>query len=185
LIAGYVVIVSFFIIQWFLRKTPGAKSFKGGTHDKGNMVIIGSATGIGLWIPIILDVVDYGIFQLLLIEGLIALAIMLCGFGLRIWAALTLGKYYTTTLMITDNQKVISSGPYSRIRHPGYLAEMLLWSAFGVLSGDLIAMIILPTMFVAAYLYRISSEEKMLVSELGDIYRQYQRRTHKLIPFLY
>jgi protein-S-isoprenylcysteine O-methyltransferase Ste14 len=43
----------------------------------------------------------------------------------------------------------------------------------------------LPVMFVAVLLYRISSEERMLLSELGDDYVRYRRRTRKLIPFVY
>lgn len=149
------------------------------------MLIIGSATGVGLWLPIIFDILGLGIFSITLFEGLIALGVMLCALALRIWAALSLGKYYTTTLMITEGQKLISTGPYSRIRHPGYLAEILIWSAFGTLSSNIFLVIILPIMLIAVYLYRISSEEQMLANDLGDSYREYQRKTHKLIPFLY
>jgi protein-S-isoprenylcysteine O-methyltransferase Ste14 len=177
--------VSFFIIQRALRKTPGAKTMRGGPHDRGNMLLVGSATGVGLWLPIIFDILELGTFQIVLSEGLIALVVMVCGIALRIWAALSLGKYYTTTLMITEGQKVVSTGPYSRIRHPGYLAEILIWSAFGILSSNLIVSAVMPIMFVAVYLYRISSEEKMLANELGESYKDYQRKTRRLIPFLY
>jgi protein-S-isoprenylcysteine O-methyltransferase Ste14 len=40
-------------------------------------------------------------------------------------------------------------------------------------------------MFVPVYLYRISVEEKMLVKELGDEYVQYQKRTRRLVPFVF
>lgn len=158
---------------------------RGGPQDRSNMLVIGAATGVGLWLPIIFDLLGPGVFPITLLEGVIALIIMLCALALRIWAAITLGKYYTTTLMITEGQKVVSSGPYSRIRHPGYLAEILMWSAFGILSSNLIVAVILPIMFVTVYLYRISSEEKMLAAELGDNYKSYQRRTRKLIPYIF
>ena len=158
---------------------------RGGPHDRGNMLLVGSATGVGLWLPIIFDFLGLGIYHIILVEGVIALAVMVCALGIRIWAAVSLGKYYTTTLMITEGQRVVSTGPYSRIRHPGYLAEILIWSAFGVLASNLVVVIALPVMFVVVYLYRISSEEKMLASELGDRYREYQRKTRKLIPFIY
>jgi protein-S-isoprenylcysteine O-methyltransferase Ste14 len=34
-------------------------------------------------------------------------------------------------------------------------------------------------------LYRIAIEERMLIKKFGDEYRDYAKRTKKLIPFLY
>ena len=110
---------------------------------------------------------------------------MIIGTGLRIWAARTLGGYYTRTLLTTDTQKVISDGPYSRIRHPGYLGDIVMWIGFGVISSNLIIAILFPVMFVAVYLYRISVEERMLGEALGDEYTQSQKRTRRLIPFVF
>jgi protein-S-isoprenylcysteine O-methyltransferase Ste14 len=185
LFAGYVVMVSFFIVQRRLRRTRSAKSFHGGAFDRGNTLLIGSATGLGLLLPMIADALGIATFPITLVEGLVALAVMSLGFGLRVWAAVSLGNYYTTTLMITEDHRVVSSGPYARIRHPGYLAEMLMWSGFGVLSSNLLLIFVIPVMIVSVYLYRISSEEEMLVRELGDDYVQYRRRTRKLIPGVY
>jgi protein-S-isoprenylcysteine O-methyltransferase Ste14 len=185
LFAGYLVMISFFVIQRLLRQTKGAKSLRGGTFDRGNMILIGSATGVGLWLPVIPDLLGIFTFRIDILEGLLGLALMLGGLGLRIFAARTLGKYYTTTLMMAEGQKVVSTGLYSHIRHPGYLGEIFLWSGFGILSSNLIAAVVLPVMFIAVLLYRISSEEKMLVRELGDSYSQYQRRTSKLIPHVF
>ena len=87
--------------------------------------------------------------------------------------------------MIVEDQKVVTAGPYAQIRHPGSLADVLLWAGFAVLSGNLVVALLLPVMFVVVYLYRISVEEKMLVKELREAYVQYQRKTRKLIPFIY
>ena len=34
-------------------------------------------------------------------------------------------------------------------------------------------------------LFRIETEEKMLIEEFGEEYREYQRNTKKLIPYIY
>jgi len=185
LVAGYVVIAAFFVVQRLLRKTEGAKSFHGGPYDRGNMLLVGFATGLGLWLPIMVQVLGIAIFQFNVVACLVALAVMLLGVGLRVWAAVSLGAFYTTTLMVTEGQRVVTSGPYTLVRHPGYLGEILLWAAFGVLSESLVVVILLPLMFIAVYLYRISAEEVMLASELGDDYLQYQKRTRKLVPLVY
>jgi protein-S-isoprenylcysteine O-methyltransferase Ste14 len=185
LTAGYSVIAAFFVIQRLLRRTKVARSLKGGIYDRWNMILIGSATGIGLWVPIIADVLGPGITPIGAVPALAALSLMVLGVGVRVWAAVTLGSYYTTTLTMTEGQKVVTAGPYRWVRHPGYLGEILIWTGFGVLSSNLIAMVWLPVMFVAVLLYRISSEEKMLVKELGDDYIRYQQRTRRLIPLVY
>jgi protein-S-isoprenylcysteine O-methyltransferase Ste14 len=185
LAAGYSVVVVFFVVQRRLRRTGGAKSMRGGTYDRRNMLLIGAATGVGLWVPIIFTIIGTGSVPVGIGAGLAGLAVMLVGLWLRLWAAVTLGSYYTTTLMMTDGQKVVSAGPYSKIRHPGYLGEILIWTGLGILSSNIIAAIWLPVMFVAVLLYRISSEEKMLTKELGDDYVRYKQRTHRLIPFVY
>jgi len=140
---------------------------------------------VGLWLPLIMVVLGFALFPIGLVEGMVALAVMLFGLGLRVWAAVTLGGYYTRTLMTTKDHKVVTTGPYARIRHPAYLGVILLWSGFGVLSGSLVIAFVFPVMFVAVYLYRISVEEKMLVGELGEDYVQYQQKTRKLIPAVY
>jgi protein-S-isoprenylcysteine O-methyltransferase Ste14 len=185
LFAGYCVIVAFFMIQRLLRRTEGARSFRGGPFDQGNMLLIGSATGIGLSLPLIVDLLGVAMFRINPVEGLVAIAVMTFGLGIRIWAAVTLGRFYTTTLMITEGHKVVTNGPYTKIRHPGYLGDLLIWTGFAVLSSNLIGVLLLPVMFVVVYLYRISVEERMLTKELGEDYVHYRDRTRRLIPFIY
>jgi protein-S-isoprenylcysteine O-methyltransferase Ste14 len=149
------------------------------------MMLIGVTLGVGLWLPLIVNVLGFALFPIDIVGGLAALAVMLIGLALRIWAAVTLGRYYTRTLTTTKDHRVVTTGPYSQVRHPAYLGVILLWSGFGVLSSSLAVALLFPVMFVAVYLYRISAEEKMLVKVLGDAYVQYQRRTRRLIPFVY
>ena len=56
---------------------------------------------------------------------------------------------------------------------------------FGLLSCSVLVAVLLPLVSVAVYVYRISVEERMLVNELGGDYTQYQRKTRRLIPFVY
>jgi len=177
--------MAFLVVQELLRRTATAKTFQRGAFEKGSMLLIGVALGTGLWLPLVADILGIALFSIDVAEGLVALAVMLFGLGLRVWAAVTLGGYYTRTLMTTEGHKVVTSGPYARIRHPAYLGVLLLWSGFGVLSSSLVIATIFPVMFTIVYLYRISVEERMLVEELGDDYVQYRRRTRKLVPFLY
>jgi protein-S-isoprenylcysteine O-methyltransferase Ste14 len=185
LLAGYFLIASFIVVERMLRRTKRANTLQRGSFDRGSTQLVGSAFGAGLLLPLILDILGIGLFSINLVGGLLALAVMVIGMGLRVWAASTLGKYYTRTLLTADDQKVVTIGPYARIRHPGYLGDILMWSGFGVLTSNLILVTLFPVMFVVIYLYRISVEEKMLLKTLGDEYSQYQKRTYRLVPFVY
>jgi protein-S-isoprenylcysteine O-methyltransferase Ste14 len=48
----------------------------------------------------------------------IGLCIMLMGFGLRVWAVVTLGVSFRTTVETHTDQRVIRIGPYRIVRHP-------------------------------------------------------------------
>jgi len=62
--------------------------------------------------------------------------VMLAAIGLRMWAAMTLGRFYTRTLRTAPDQIVVRDGPYRFVRHPGYLGTLLMWTAFGLSTRD-------------------------------------------------
>ena len=52
------------------------------------------------------------------------------GLALRLWAIRTLGRWFTSTVMVQDGQTVVESGPYRVLRHPSYTGALL--TALGV-----------------------------------------------------
>jgi len=115
----------------------------------------------------------------------IGIAIMLAGIALRVWAIAVLGNSFRTTIETDTSQKVISSGPYRLIRHPSYSGLLLICCGYGVALQNwlsLLAVILIP---LAALLYRIRIEEKVLAVSLGSDYVDYQKRTKKLIPWVW
>src|ERR1700722_18598855 len=118
-LAGYFLVAVFIVAERRLRKTESAKTFQRGNSDRGSTLLIGSAFGAGLLLPLLTDILGIGpFFSIDLVEGFLALAIMIVGIGLRVWAARTLGNYYTRTLLTTKEQEVVATGPYAKIRHP-------------------------------------------------------------------
>ena len=49
------------------------------------------------------------------------------GLGVRVWAMGTLGRAYSRTLRVDDDQGVVETGPYRLVRHPGYAGSLLVW----------------------------------------------------------
>ena len=102
----------------------------------------------------------------------------------RIWSHVVLDRSYSATLEIRDDHRLVKTGPYKYIRHPIYTGTILSIMCIPVftssLSGFLLSLLGIPLI-----IYRINNEEKMLVEEYGDEYREYQENTWRLFPFLY
>lgn len=103
------------------------------------------------------------------------------GIGLQLAAFRELRGYYTTRLAVQRGQKAVTSGPYRLVRHPGYLSNIMSFLGLALALSSL-AGLALTAMVTAAILWRIPHEERMLEAELGEEYRDYRRRTKRLIP---
>jgi len=112
----------------------------------------------------------------------LGLFLFLMGVFMRLVGRRTLGRYYSYGLKAPE--KLIKHGIYKNVRHPIYLA-MLLYTAgiplvFSSLYGFLLTLVFTPLI-----LYRIRIEEKILIEKFGDKYREYMKKTKKLIPYIY
>jgi protein-S-isoprenylcysteine O-methyltransferase Ste14 len=85
----------------------------------------------------------------------------------------------TSNKAITGSGELDTSGVLEMIRHPWYLAAVLIiWARALDVSAILVNAILTLYLFVGTYL-----EEKKLVMEFGEKYRAYQKRVSMLIPF--
>jgi protein-S-isoprenylcysteine O-methyltransferase Ste14 len=113
-----------------------------------------------------------------------AIAIVV-GLAIRVWAILTLGNSFRTTIETYQGQYVVKDGPYKLIRHPSYSGAMLICLGYGIAFQNWLSLIILIVIPSMAILYRIPYEEAELVNVLGEAYSDYQKKTKKLIPFIW
>lgn len=114
-----------------------------------------------------------------------SLPLLAVAFMLRVWAVRALNDFFSFDIQKKSTQKVVTTGPYRIIRHPGYLGELLgflgIALAFNHIPGSLITFL-LPML---AFLYRIRLEEKFMYENFPDEYSAYQKKTRKLIPFIW
>ncbi|CAG8584040.1 12303_t:CDS:2 [Ambispora leptoticha] len=94
-------------------------------------------------------------------------------------------KWSTRTVVVADGLMVIGTGPYRYIRHPAYTGQIIAWLGFALSSGNLLVIFTIMSMICLAYWNQIRVEEEIMVEKFGDEYREYQRSTKKLIPFIY
>src|SRR6266849_2165350 len=115
----------------------------------------------------------------------IGICLMLSGVALRWYSAAILGKYFTFDVAIQSGQILIEVGPYRHIRHPSYSGALLSLLGFGLALGNWIGLAANLSCMGFAYAYRIPVEEAALASALGEAYKQYMRRTWRLVPFVF
>jgi protein-S-isoprenylcysteine O-methyltransferase Ste14 len=106
------------------------------------------------------------------------------GLGLRAWSMGTLGRSYTRTLRVEDAQRVVDSGPYAWVRHPGYAGSLLVWTGFALTSRSVPVVVAVGALLGIAYQRRIVAEEALLRRELSG-YDPYLARTKRLIPLVW
>ncbi len=181
-----VINVPFFFSAPLAARRIGNISSKGGEHVKQQdwMVVLSMAlsfalTGLSPWSD------AAGILPLPGGPALrwFGLCIYVTGGVLMIWAPLHLGALFSIRVTIQENHHLITDGPYRFMRHPRY-AGSLYWGlalplVFLSLPGLLAALL-----YSLTFAWRIRDEERLLDRHFGEEWRNYARRTKRLIPFV-
>jgi protein-S-isoprenylcysteine O-methyltransferase Ste14 len=115
----------------------------------------------------------------------VGITLMLAGLAFRFYAMRVLGRFFTYDVAVQAGQTVVEAGPYRYIRHPSYTGALITLVGLGLALGNWAALLTILACMGIAYAYRITVEEAALVAALGESYKQYMRRTHRLIPFVF
>lgn len=112
-----------------------------------------------------------------------ASVLFLIGYGM--FAEVTReNAYLSRTIEIQENQRVVSTGLYGIVRHPMYLATLLMFLPMPLILGSLwglVAFAIYPLIIVV----RIVNEEKVLTQGLEG-YSEYKKKVkYRIIPFIW
>lgn len=113
----------------------------------------------------------------------VASVLFIVGYGLYA-EVLRENAYLSRTIEVQDSQVVVDTGLYGVIRHPMYLATLLIFLPIPLILGSFWG--VLPfALYPALIVVRILNEEKLLSDEL-DGYKEYKTRVkYRLIPFIW
>lgn len=152
--------------------------------DQGSLLALQVAHGLRLVGMLV------GFFGVGRIDG--AAALQLAGLGLMVagiavrWTAIhALGKFFTGRVQIREGHTLLTTGIYSRLRHPAYAGSLLAYFGLGLAFSNwwTLACSVLP--YLVALGYRIHVEEGVLQETFGSAYAHYAQTTSRIVPWVY
>lgn len=117
--------------------------------------------------------------------GAFGLSLLILGILVRWTAVKTLGKYFTGTVLIKDDHRLVRSGVYKYLRHPAYTGALLAHFGLGLSFSNWFALGFSTIPFIAVALYRMRVEEQALQEAFGSEYIAYSQTSKRLIPGVY
>ena len=125
----------------------------------------------------------FGWTDVCLTAVIIASALLILSYGMYA-EVMRENAYLSRTITVQEGQRIIDTGLYGIVRHPMYLATVVLFLSIPIVLGSWLSFLcFLP--YVVLIAIRILNEEKLLEESLEG-YAEYKRKVkYRLIPFLW
>jgi protein-S-isoprenylcysteine O-methyltransferase Ste14 len=113
------------------------------------------------------------------------LVLQLSGAFLSLWSIwiMKIGKFNIQP-ELKKNAVMVCTGPYKIIRNPMYSGIILFFGAGIANDYDTINLLVLA-LLLFIFLLKIFKEEKYMSVRFGEAYIAYQKKTYRLVPFLF
>jgi protein-S-isoprenylcysteine O-methyltransferase Ste14 len=177
------------ITLYFLKKDPDLIQRRvqvgPAAEQQTSQKIIQGFAAIFFILPFIVSSLDHRFGWSHIPIYLVLLGDILVALGLYIvYLVFRENTFTSATIEVSDEQRVISTGPYAMVRHPMYAGAFLMLLGIPLALGSWWAFILIFLLF-AAIIWRLLDEEKFLAKNLPgyDAYRQKVR--YRLIPFMW
>ncbi|WP_134429861.1 methyltransferase family protein [Mycobacterium ulcerans] len=151
-------------------------------ESRGIQKVIITATFVALFAMVALSALDhrFGWSSVPTAVCLIGDLLIATGLGIAMLVVIQNG-YAAATITVESDQKVVSTGLYSLVRHPMYVGNVILMLGIPLALGSYWGLVIVPPS-VLVLAFRILDEESALVDQL-DGYRDYMQQVrYRLLP---
>ena len=92
--------------------------------------------------------------------------------------------YLSRTIKVEEGQTVVDTGLYGIVRHPMYMASILLFLMMPIVLGSWYALIVFAV-YPAVIVVRLKDEEELLTRELSG-YAEYKKKVkYRILPFIW
>ena len=176
LIAGFVM---FFKSPDFLAKRLDAKEKQG--TQKGVVALSGLMFIVGF----VVAGLDYRFGWSTMPTWVVIIASVLFLVAYALYAeVMRENAYLSRTIKVEDGQKVVDTGLYGVVRHPMYMATILLFLMIPLVLGSWYALIVFA-FYPAIIIVRLKDEEDLLTRELPGYAEYKQKVKYRIIPFVW
>lgn len=176
LIAGFVM---YFKNPAFLAKRLDAKEKQ--AAQKGVLALSGLMF-IGGFVIAGLDY-RFGWSRMPMVVTVIGSVLFLAAYGLYA-EVMRENAYLSRTVKVEEGQKVVDTGLYAIVRHPMYMATILLFLMIPVVLGSWYALIVFAA-YPAIIIIRLKDEEDLLTRELAGYAAYKEKVKYRILPFIW
>jgi len=110
-------------------------------------------------------------------------ALLLAGLGFAVWARTHIGQFWSSSVAVKEDHRLIRSGPYALVRHPIYTGILTGLLGTAVALGQVNGLIALA-IFYGIFQWKSRREEGLMIQTFGDEYLEYRRQVPAFVPFL-
>ncbi len=114
----------------------------------------------------------------------IGAAVTVGGLLFAVWAREHLGGNWSRSVTIKQDHELITSGPYTVVRHPIYSGSLAGFLGMAIAICQVRGLVALVLVFLVFWM-KLRMEERWMRSQFGDTYATYARRTAALVPYLF
>ena len=113
----------------------------------------------------------------------VGVAVFVSGLALAIWARIYLGRNWGMPMTEKADPELVTTGPYSRIRHPIYSGIIL--AMIGTTIAVTVYWLVVVVLLGGYFVFSAFTEERFMGERFPESYPQYKRSTKMLIPFVF
>jgi protein-S-isoprenylcysteine O-methyltransferase len=168
---------------WVFSRDRGKE--KAGSRSSGLWPFLALVVGITLALNLPALAPAFDVRKGFAVFFLIGIALIWAGLLFRFWSIQTLGKFFSTRLIIQQGHELITTGPYRRLRNPSYTGALATFIGIGFAVSNWLSIAVMLCAGLFLYVGRIRVEEKMLQDQFGPVFDEYKQHTWALIPFIW
>ena len=114
----------------------------------------------------------------------IGFGMLMIGVALQQYCRSVMGKHYTFSVSIKPEHTVCAQGPYSYIRHPGYLSAIMMFGGSFLFCQNIAGLLCMAPSIVLNFI--LAPEEEAFLKDNVDGYSQYLKDVkYRIIPYIY
>ncbi len=173
----------FFELYMNLRQRRNSRGASKG--DKNSLRVLYGLITVGYFLSFSIGITRIGRIHPWNTYFAIGMGLFGVGLVIRLLSIATLKRFFSYSVATVQEQRIVDTGLYKFIRHPGYLGQLIIFLGISISISNGLSILAMMIPVVIGYAYRINVEERFMAEQFGEEYLDYRKRTKKLIPFIF